>query len=288
MVDYTAPDLRDTVAVVTGATRGIGRAIAGVLGQAGATVYVTGRSARGGSTTEGLPGTVEDAADDVTARGGVGVAVRCDHVLDGDVEELFARVRADHGRLDVLVNNAWGGYERHEGAGFTAPFWAQPLRHWDGMLVAGARAHLVASRLAVPLLLARGDRARPGLIVSTVAWAFDEYLGNLFYDVAKAAIIRMTYDMATELREHGVAAVALTPGFVRTERVMAAHAAQPFDLSSTESPEYVGRAVAALAADASMIDKTGRLLTAGDLAREYGFFDVDGGQPEPFRLPASG
>ncbi|MBV9282220.1 MAG: SDR family NAD(P)-dependent oxidoreductase, partial [Chloroflexi bacterium] len=264
--------LTDKVAVVTGASRGAGRAIAGVLGEAGATVYVTGRSVRGGPTTDDMPGTIDETAEEVAARGGPGIPVRCDHTVAEEVEALFARVEREQGRLDLLVNNAWGGYEQYSHAGFTAPFWEQPLRHWDGMFTAGVRAHLISTRFAAPLMLPR----RSGLIVTTIAWAFDRYLGNLFYDVAKAAIIRMTFGLAEELRPHDIAAVALAPGFMRTERVMAEHARSPFDLGVTESPEYLGRAAAALAADPNVLARSGSVLTAGDLAREYGFTDVDG------------
>jgi NAD(P)-dependent dehydrogenase (short-subunit alcohol dehydrogenase family) len=141
------------------------------------------------------------------------------------------------------------------------------------------------AQLAAPLLLERSAGDRPGLIASTIAWAQGGFLGNVFYDVAKAAQVRMAYAMAQELRTHRVAAVAIAPGFMRTERVLAAHRAQPFDLSVTESPEYLGRAVAALAADPDLMRWTGETLTAGDLARTYGFTDVDGAQPEAFRLP---
>jgi NAD(P)-dependent dehydrogenase (short-subunit alcohol dehydrogenase family) len=278
-----APDLRHTIAVVTGASRGGGRAIALALGEAGATVYVTGRSVRGGRTTEDLPETIDDTADEVTARGGVGIPVRVDHTVDGDVEALFARVRAEQDRLDLLVNNAWGGYEQHDWRQFVAPFWEQPLSRWDAMFTAGVRTHFVSSRFAAPLMIERGS----GLIVSTVAWAFGEYLGNLYYDVAKAAIVRMISGMAGELKPHGVAAIAVAPGFMRTERVLSAHEKEPFDLSVTESPAYLGRAVRALAADSDVIAKSGQILTAGELAREYGFTDIDGRQPEPFRLPVS-
>lgn len=268
------------VALVTGASRGAGRGIAAALGETGAVVYVTGRSVAGGPTTEDLPGTIDATAAEVTRRGGVGVPVRCDHANDAEVEAAFRRIATEQGRLDLLVNNVWAGYEQYDVGGFTAPFWQQPLRHWRGMFELGVRAHLVASRWAAPLMLPR----RSGLIVSTVAWAFDRYLGNLFYDTAKAAIVRMAFGMAEELRPHGIASVALSPGFMRTERVMEAHARQPFDLSGTESPEYVGRAVKALATDADPMRWSGRLLTAGELAREYGFTDMDGRQPPPFRF----
>jgi NAD(P)-dependent dehydrogenase (short-subunit alcohol dehydrogenase family) len=276
--------LSGQVAVVTGASRGAGRAIAGVLGEAGATVYVTGRTVRGGIAPDNLPGTVEETAEEVTARGGRGIAVRCDHTEDVGVEALFARVRAEHGRLDLLVNNVWGGYEGHPTGISVVPFWEQPREQWHGMFVAGVRAHLVASQLAAPLMLPQ----QRGLILSTIAWAFGDYIGNLYYDVSKAATIRMVFGMAHELRPHGIAAVALAPGFMRTERVMAAHAVHPFDLSGTESPEYLGRAVAALAADPDVLRKSGEVLTVGDLAREYGFTDVNGRQPPPFRMPGSG
>jgi len=280
--NFQVPDLHGKVAVVTGASRGAGRGIALVLGEAGATVYATGRSLRG-STTENLPGSIDETAEAVTARGGQGIPVRCDHTVDAEVEALFQRVRSEQGRLDLLVNNVWGGYEQYEFDRFTAPFWEQPLRHWGGMFTAGVRAHLVAIRLAAPLMLEQ----RRGLIINTVAWDRDLYLGNLFYDVAKAAIIRMAFGMAQELRPHGIAALALAPGFMRTERVMAAHALQPFPLDRTESPEYIGRAVAFLAADPQVVQKSGRVLAVGDLAREYGFADIDGKQPPAFRIDES-
>ncbi len=289
MSSFKAGTLQGRVAVVTGASRGAGLAIARVLGEAGATVYVTGRSTRAGSRTESLPGTVEEAAEEVSARGGRGIGVRVDHTVDADVEALFARVEAEQGRLDVLVNNAWGGYERYHDAPFDAPCWEQPFaQRWDAMYTAGVRAHLVASSLAAPRMFRRGEQEPPGLVVSTVAWAFGDYMGNLFYDVAKAALIRMAFGLAHELKPHRVAAVALAPGFMRTERVMSAYAREPFDLGATESPEYLGRAVASLAADPGVLARSGQLLTVGELAREYGFTDVDGRQPEAFRLPSTG
>jgi NAD(P)-dependent dehydrogenase (short-subunit alcohol dehydrogenase family) len=273
--------LSGKVAVVTGASRGAGRAIAAVLGEAGATVYVTGRTSRGTPAVDNLPGTIDDTADEVTARGGRGIAVRCDHTVDSDVESLFARVNDESGRLDVLVNNVWAGYEGLPTGLPQRPFWEQPRFLWDTMFTAGVRAHLVAIQFATPLLI----RQPGGLIVSTIAWAYDDYLRNIFYDVSKAAIVRMIHGMAIELRKHAVAAVALAPGFMRTERVMAAHTAHPFDLNITESPEYLGRAVRALAEDPNIMRHTGQVLTVGDLAREYGFTDVDGRQPVAFRMP---
>src|SRR5215813_13450327 len=263
--------LRGRVAVVTGASRGVGKGIALALGEAGATVYVTGRSDAAG-TTEGLPGTIQATVEAVTQRGGQGIAVRCDHTTDAEVEALFARVAQEQGRLDLLVNNVWGGYEQFDWSRFAAPFWEQPLGHWSGMFEAGLRAHLMAARLAVPLMLPH----RRGLIVHTTAWDRDKYLGNLFYDLAKSAVNRMTFGMARELRPHNIAVLALAPGFVGTERVLAAFAGAGRTPPNLESPEYVGRAVGALAGDANVMAKSGRVLTAGELAAEYGFTDVDG------------
>jgi NAD(P)-dependent dehydrogenase (short-subunit alcohol dehydrogenase family) len=284
-VEGAVADTDRLVAVVTGASRGVGKGIAAVLGEAGAVVYVTGRSVRGQPSTEGLPGTIEDTADLVTKRGGRGIAVRCDHTKDQEVEALFERVRREQSCLHLLVNNAWGGYERHPGAGFAGPIWQQPLQHWDGMFTAGLRSHFTAIRLAAPLLTSDRGGAQPRLVVNTMAWAFDSYLGNLFFDVANGAILRMTRGLAVELRPFEAAAVAVAPGFVRTERVQAQAKQQPLDLSKTESPEYIGRAVATLAHDPEVIEKSGRLLLVGELAREYGFTDLDGKQPAPFKLP---
>lgn len=277
---WDPPDLRGRVALVTGASRGVGRGIALALGDTGAKVYVTGRSVRGQETTEGLPGTIDDTADDVTARGGKGVAVRCDHTVDADVDALFERIVAADGRLDALVNNAWGGYERWEEARFDAPFWEQPVWRWD-LFAASLHGQFVASRLAAPLMLL----ARRGLIVNISFTDGDVPLGQAAYDVCKHASDRMALSMARELRQHGVTAIALHPGFVNTERVAAAWeriGSGPARVIHT--PEYVGRAVASLVADDAVLEQSGHGLAVGELAERYGFTDVDGRRPPAFRL----
>lgn len=278
--------LKGKVAVVTGASRGGGRGIALALGAAGATVYVTGRSTKNQATTDNLPGTIDETAEAVTLNGGVGIPVRCDHTIDADVEALFTKVKIEQGHLDLLVNNAWGGYENYygtnfdDGVAFDAPFWEHSLQRWESMFTAGVRSHLVTSRFAIPLIIPQNQ----GLIIYTTAWDRDIYLGNLYYDLAKNAVNRMAFGMARELQKYNIAVVALAPGFMRTERVMAAYNLQPFDLSNSESPEYIGRAIVALASDANIMTKSGQVFAVGNLAPEYGFTDVDGNQPQAFRI----
>ena len=294
------PELKDRVALVTGASRGAGRGIAIELGAAGATVYVTGRSTRGVpaqgyegiqrlSGMQQVPGSIDETAQEVTRAGGRGIAVRCDHADADDVAALFRRVEQEQGRLDLLVNNAWGGHEAFDGI-FQAPFWERPMALWDAMFDRGVRNHLLSSRLAAPMLVRQGS----GLIVTTTFWDRDRYMqGNLFYDLAKAAMTRLAFAMAQELKPHGVASVAVSPGWMRTEFVLAGHHTDEGhwherpELAGTESPRYAGRAVAALAADPRVMDKTGRTLRVGDLALEYGFVDIDGRRIPPFELPAS-
>lgn len=290
--------LRGKVAVVTGGSRGAGRGIAQELGAAGATVYVTGRSTRAApadsygqilreSEMRALPGSIDDTAEEVTRLGGAGIAVRCDHRSEDEVRDLFARVEREQGRLDVLVNNAWGGHEVFSMAAFGAPFWEQDLGQWDAMFTGGVRNHLVASRIAAPLFIRQGG----GLIVTTTYWDRGNYLrGNLFYDLAKAAMNRLAFSMAEELRPHGVASLAVSPGWMRTEFVLAGHKADETTwrdvpaLARTESTRYVGRAVAVLAADPEVMGKSGGIHRVGDLAAEYGFTDVDGRLVPPFEL----
>jgi NAD(P)-dependent dehydrogenase (short-subunit alcohol dehydrogenase family) len=277
---WEPPDLSSAVAVVTGASRGVGRGVALALGDAGAKVYITGRSVRGGPTTEGLPGTIDETAQDVTARGGTGVPVRCDHMVDDETQALFDRITRDDGRLDLLVNNAWSGYERVSEARFDAPFWEQPLWRWD-LFAGSVRGQFAASRLAAPLMLAQ----RQGLIVNVSFTDRDIPLGQVAYDVSKHASDRMALGMAQELRKHGVAVVALHPGFVRTERVSSAWeliGSGPAQV--VHSPEYVGRSVVHLLSDSELLKLSGERVAVGDLAKRYGFTDIDGRQPGVFRL----
>jgi NAD(P)-dependent dehydrogenase (short-subunit alcohol dehydrogenase family) len=281
-MSWAAPYLGDQVAVVTGGSRGVGRGIALALGECGATVYVTGRTTR---ATDGVgPGTVEDAAAAVTGRGGRGIAAPTDHTDDAQVTALFARVAAEQeGRLDLLVANAWGGYEGHGEADFTAPFWEQPLWRWDAMFTAGLRAQFTAARAAAPAMIARGR----GLIVATGGSDMPgHYLGNVPYDVVKAATGRLVTALGHELRPHGVAAVGVYPGFTRTEAVVAAFAAQGGEPPpETHSPEFVGRAVAGVLADPEAMALSGTGAQAAVHARRYGFTDVDGREVSPFALP---
>jgi NAD(P)-dependent dehydrogenase (short-subunit alcohol dehydrogenase family) len=209
--------------------------------------------------------------------------MRCDHTDEPQVELLFHQVSQHHGQLDILVNNVWGGYE--DMANFAARFWDQPLGRWDAMITRGARAHFVASKHAVPLMQ-KGDG---GLVVGTTYFSEGEKIGNVLYDVAKAAINRLAWAMAQELREYRIASVALSPGFVRTEKVLEQFSVTEENwatvkrLAKTESPEYIGRAVVALAADPAVMNKTGAVLYAGALAQEYGFTDRDGRQPPPYQ-----
>jgi NAD(P)-dependent dehydrogenase (short-subunit alcohol dehydrogenase family) len=283
--------LRHLVALVTGASRGAGRGIARELGALGATVYVTARSGGTVPTTDNLPGTIDECAQDVTALGGQGIPMRCDHARDADVAMVFDRIREERGRLDLLVNNVWGGYEDPQCRPLPrVPFWEQSLHQWDSMFTAGVRAHLVASRLAVPLMLPQ----RKGLIVSTTAHLAPlPYMHNIFYDLAKHAVARLVWAMAQELAPHDIAAVAVAPGFMRTERVVeafrraGAEAALDGPGGPKETTAYLGRAIVALARDEHVLARSGQVLEVGALAQEYGFTDVDGTQPAPFRVPTN-
>jgi dehydrogenase/reductase SDR family protein 1 len=257
-------NLDGRVAIVTGATKGVGRGIGRELARHGARVFVTGRSAPDHERLD----------ERITG-------IRCDHRLDSQVGAAFNLIVREAKTIDILVNNVWGGYEgmvEHGQFTWSKPFWEQPLWRWDAMFTAGARAHYHASQLAAPAMIAQ----RRGLIVNISFWAAQKHIGNVAYGVSKAATDKMTADMATELRPYDVTVVSLYPGLVRTEKVM--EAAEWLDLTNSESPEFIGRAVAALAADPDVLRYTGMVLVAAGLAMEYGFTDIDGKTPRPLTL----
>ena len=273
--------LAGKIVLVTGASRGIGKGIALALGQAGATVYITGRTIEAGKAAVDLPGTIYQTAAEVAELGGECIALQCDHRDDQAVEAVFERIRSDRERLDILVNNVWGGYEYfNDGTEFWKEkgFWTVPISRWDGMFQAGVRAAYVASTLAAPMMVSQ----RSGLIVNISFFAAQRVDRGVAYGTAKAATDHMAACMAHELREHNVAVLSLYPGLVRTEAVL--KAAAFFDLSNSESPQYIGRAIAALASDPEIMQKSGQVLVAAALGQEYGYSDIDGKQPKPLTV----
>jgi dehydrogenase/reductase SDR family member 1 len=273
--------LNGKIAVVTGASRGVGKGVAVGLGEAGATVYVTGRSTQEKKDAGKLGGTIFSAAEAVTAMGGKGIAIHCDHTKDEETQTVFEEVKRDSQRLDILVNNAWGGYENmREGRAFTyfKPFWEQPFWRWDAMFDAGVRAAYTSAAFAARIMTVQ----KSGLIVNISFWAAQKYMSNTAYSVSKTAVDKMTEYMALELKKFKVAAVSLYPGLVRTESVM--KNAKYFDMSNSESPQFIGRVVAALANDPSIMKKSGKVLVAATEALEYGVVDIDGRQPLPVTL----
>jgi NAD(P)-dependent dehydrogenase (short-subunit alcohol dehydrogenase family) len=278
-------NLEGRIALVAGATRGGGRGIAVQLGAAGATVYVTGRSTHGRRSDMDRPETIEETAALVDAAGGRGIPVVVDHLEVEQVQALVAQIDREHGRLDVLVNDVWGGDRL---TNWEAPLWEQSLADGLRLLRLAVDTHIITSHQALPLVV----RRRGGLVVEVTdgSESNTEYRGSFFYDLAKASVIRMALAQAEELRPHGVTAIALTPGWLRSETMLdrfevteqtwhAAAAGSPHFVMS-ESPAFVGRAVVALAGDADVGRWSGRSLSSGQLAQEYGFTDVDGSQPD--------
>jgi NAD(P)-dependent dehydrogenase (short-subunit alcohol dehydrogenase family) len=276
--------LADSVALVAGGTRGAGRAIAEELGAAGATVYVTGRSTREGRSEMNRPETIEETAEEVTARGGRGIPVRVDHTDPAQVAELVRRIEVDQdGRLDLLVNDIWGGDWL---TNWDVSFWEHDLANGLRMQQTGVHTHVITSWHAVPLMV----RRHGGVIVEMTDGVSPDYRGNLFYDLAKASVIRIAMGQAEELREHGVAVVALTPGFLRSEAILDEFGVTEANwrdgivkdphFSASETPYFVARAVVALATDPDVLARTGQALSSWGLAKVYGFRDVDGNRPD--------
>jgi NAD(P)-dependent dehydrogenase (short-subunit alcohol dehydrogenase family) len=269
--------------VVAGATRGAGRGIAQMLGEAGAIVYCTGRSTRESGATPGRPETIEETAELVTSAGGRGIAVRVDHTAEADVVRLFDLIRADSGRLDILVNDVWGGDELTE---WGTPFWETDLGKGRRIIEAAVWGHILTARHGLPLMVERNS----GLVVEITDGDFLGYRGAFFYDFAKVNSIRLAYALAAELRDTGITALALTPGFLRSEAMLARFGVTEENwregvktdphFAESETPFFVGRAVAALATDPSVRLKAGQALASWTLAREYGFTDVDGRSPD--------
>jgi len=285
--------LQGRVALVAGATRGGGRGIARALGEAGATVYCTGRSTRGRSRPEGSPSspfelehrpeTIEETAELVTAAGGNGIAVVVDHTQSEQVRALLERIASESGRLDVLVNDIWGSEALVE---WGKPFWELDMERACTVITSALKAHLITSRFAVPLMVA----ARRGLVVEVTDGDAFYYRSQLAYDLAKVTLIRAAFGMAEELAPHGVTALALTPGFIRSEAMLELFGvnesnwrdgvAKDEHFAFSETPLYLGRAVAALAADEGVARHAGRALSTWALHHEYGFVDADGSAPD--------
>jgi NAD(P)-dependent dehydrogenase (short-subunit alcohol dehydrogenase family) len=300
------------VAVVAGGSKGVGRGIALELGSAGATVYVTGRSVLGQLSSDQTKGTIDETAADVTRLGGRGIPVQCDHTQEEQVTKLFERVKQEqNGRLDLLVNVVWGGYENYKPDLFQAPFWKTPATTFDSMFRSGFFAQFLTSKHAAPLM----TPARKGLIVHVSAGDFEgketqyfdsnavsgsdenyqapyavpggKYLGMALYDVAKLSLNRLAIAQAHDLREYGVASLCLHPGFVHTERVERfTEEGLPDPAEFAESPQYIGRAVVALCLDeTNLMNKSGKVFAVGHLAKEYKFTDIDGKYWPPFIIP---
>jgi NAD(P)-dependent dehydrogenase (short-subunit alcohol dehydrogenase family) len=283
-------NLEGTVALVTGATRGAGRGIAVSLGEAGATVYCTGRSTRAARSEYDRPETIEETAELVTAAGGEGIAVPTDHLEPAQVEALVRRIDEEQGRLDVLVNDVWGGEKLFE---WDTPVWEHDLANGLRLLDLAIKTHLITSHHALPLLI----RNPGGLVIEmtdgTAEYNAVNYRINAFYDLAKTAVIRLAFAQSKDLEPHGATALALTPGWLRSEMMLEAFGVTEANwrdateriphFGISETPRYVGRAVAALAADPDRARHNGASLSSGALAREYGFTDLDGSRPDAWR-----
>lgn len=282
--------LAGEVALVAGATRGAGRGIAVELGAAGATVYVTGRSTRQSPSEYARPETIEETAELVTAAGGDGIAVRVDHLVPDEVQALVARIRAEAGRLDILVNDVWGGEKLFE---WNKPVWDHDLANGLRLLRLGIDTHLITAHFALPLLIERPGGLLIEMTDGTADYNAGHYRLSPFYDLVKVGVNRMAWAHAKDLEKHGATAVSLTPGWMRSEMMLdafgvreenwreAVHSQPHFAIS--ETPRFVGRAVVALAADPDRARWNGQSLSSGGLAQIYGFTDLDGSRPDAWR-----
>ncbi|MEE4488720.1 SDR family oxidoreductase [Streptomyces sp. BE230] len=290
MSDTSEPALHGKIALVAGATRGAGRGIAVQLGAAGATVYVTGRTTRERRSEYDRPETIEETAELVTAAGGTGIAVPTDHLVPEQVRALAGRIDAEQGRLDVLVNDIWGGERLFA---FDKPVWEHDLDDGLRLLRLGVETHAITSHFLLPLLVRRPGGLVVEMTDGTAAYNHANYRNSYFYDLVKNSVLRMAFVQAHELKPHGGTAVALTPGWLRSEMMLDAFGvaeehwrdalAEVPHFCISESPAYVGRAVAALAGDGGLARWNGQSLSSGQLAQEYGFTDLDGSRPDCWR-----
>jgi NAD(P)-dependent dehydrogenase (short-subunit alcohol dehydrogenase family) len=278
--------LQGKIALVAGATRGAGRGIAVELGAAGATVYVTGRTTRSQQSEYARPETIEETAELVSVAGGKGIAVQVDHLIAGDVQKLVDRIRAEQGRLDVLVNDIWGGEKLFE---WNKPVWDHNLENGLRMLRLGIDTHLITAHYALPLMIERPGGLLVEVTDGTAEYNADHYRLSPFYDLAKVAVTRMAWAHAKDLAPHGATSVSLTPGWLRSEMMLEAFGVTEANWRDatakvphfviSETPRFVGRAVAALAADPDRSRWNGQSLSSGGLAQVYGFTDLDGSRP---------
>jgi NAD(P)-dependent dehydrogenase (short-subunit alcohol dehydrogenase family) len=284
-------DLSGKVALVAGATRGAGRGIAVALGEAGATIYCTGRTTRERRSEYDRPETIEETADLVTEAGGEGIAAAVDHLEADQVGALAQRIDSEQGRLDVLVNDIWGGELLFE---WDKPVWEHDLDRGLRLLRLAVDTHLITSHFMLPLLIRRPGGLVVEMTDGTREYNDENYRINAFYDLAKTSAIRLAFAQGEELEPHGCAAVSLTPGWLRSEMMLEnfrvteenwrdAGAFQPHFAAISESPRFVGRAVAALAADPDVTRHNKGSFSSGGLAKEYGFTDLDGSQPDCWR-----
>ncbi|MGM7680996.1 SDR family oxidoreductase [Cytobacillus sp. Hm23] len=276
--------LTGKIAVVAGGTRGAGRGIAMMLGEAGATVYVTGRSTRGNLSSMGRTETIEETAELVNSKGGIGIPVRVDHTVEDDVKSLFNKIEEEqNGKLDILVNDVWGGDPLTQ---WETPFWEHDLDNGLLMQRRAVHSHMITSHYGVPLMV----KNQNGLVIEITDGVSYDYRGNLYYSLAKISTIHLAQAMSKDLEDHNITAVAVSPGYLRSEAMLdwfgvteenwQEGAAKDPHFIASETPFFIGRAIVALASDPKVQNKTGKALSSWELSREYGFKDIDGRKPD--------